>query len=387
MFERLEYTTFKNEGAIFSSMKQYRAIITILCLALLIISLANNPITTNAIYMVLESDILTTNGGTNYTVSYVRENDTWSAIAPNEFKFTIDVIAFSSDTLSLNAIQFGYRFRNEALGWNYESWSQSTGKVTPLTPFWEDRVSLDPTIKGDTPSQLSMSMGLRFVENLQSTSDKPHSIQWSDIIIITLSDTAPAISITDPVIFHTISYTETITATQTETMTVTNYNESIGRYHTPYLTEYPHDFYVDINQTDGLGYPYNVSWTIYGGRSDGFGNYGNITLDNNPNWSVNGSWSAGITQTINAPTPGRIKGVHTYKMMAWDISNNIISHEIYVWVVNGTGFYLDDPERASSLFSEYSDNLPPDFPISFNFGYSLSGIAIIILIYRKIKKS
>ena len=343
---------------------------------LLVVIFSNSNIqNTTAIPLVLESDILTTNGGTNFTVAYTRESDIWSANATNTFKLSIDVIEFGLDTISLNTVWFGYRFRNETTDFTYESWSSAIGRVSPLSPYWEDRVSLDPSKVDNPPSILKLTLALKFVENFVSKSDEEWSMMWSDVVIITLDPSATAIEITDPLPVIIVSYTETETITET---VVTN--DTIRQtWETPYFTTYPHDQVIDINQTNGKALPYNLTWVIQG-TSD-YGNWGNVTLDHNPLWVVEGAWNVGVPIVISGQGQGLVKGYHTYTLIAEDRRGFSITHEIYVNVVNMTGFAIDNPEIVASLSNEYG-GASPNLPIPFSTYTMVFSIGVMIIITK-----
>ena len=351
-------------------MRDTRSIIKIfLITGIILLMVVNNPALTptSAVPIVLESDILTTNGGTNFTVAYTRESDTWSYNESNEFKLSIDVIDFGSDVINLNTVWFGYRFRNETTGFNYESWSKAIGRASPLQPYWEDRVSLNPSAVSNVPSQVKMTIALKFIENFISVSDEEWSMVWSDVITINLVSDIAGIVVTDPIVF----ITNTVTATETVT--------EVTEWITPFMDTYPHDMVVDINQTTGKALPYNITWTIYGDNKS-VNNWGNVTLDDNPAWVIAGAWESGVPIVINGAGVGLNKGYHTYTLRAFDDRAFNVHHEVYVSVLNITGFAIDNPVLVASLSNEYGEVPPQIAP--FPFTYSLLGISFLTFMYK-----
>ena len=352
-----------------------RSIASIFLMVALIFTLNSQTIPpVSAIPMVLESDIMTTGGGTNFTVAYTRESDTWSANTTNTFKLSIDVIEFGLDTISLNSVWFGYRFRNENVGFNYESWSNAIGRVSPLQPYWEDRVSLDPSKVNNTPSVIKMTIALKFVENFISVSDEEWSMQWSDVVTIILDPNASAIEITDPPMFYTDTITETVT--ETSVTTELDPNEWVA----PYLQQYPHDMIIDINQTTGKAVQYEIQWIISGSGTTG--NWGSVTLDGNPAWMIEGAWTSGVPIIIDGAGAGLDKGYHTYTLVASDERGFSIHHEVYVSVLNITGFANDNPEIVASLSNEYG-GVPPQIAPLLLYPEIL-GIVGLVLIYKNV---
>ena len=200
-------------------------------------------------------------------------------------------------------------------------------------------------------------------------------MMWGDVVTITLDPNAPAVEVTDPLMFITNTVTETITSVSETTITNTDIWE------TPFLEIYPHDLIIDIDPDTGKAYPYNLTWVIFGSSYEG--NWGSVTLDGNPLWVIEGPWISEVPIVIQAQGPGLNKGFHTYELNAYDQKGYTITHEVYVSVLNMTGFIADNPDIVSSLSEEYG-GVPPQIA-PFPYFYSIIGLGAIVLRYRKFK--